>query len=205
MLENIGDMDLSSDLMQITKGWGYSPKQKTHRRPGVWSEWLKNRTGNTQRKNPCTSDCCWDEPVKQDGQVGYRRHWVYVPKRVLPVVQQMIEQRQPPSMGWRRWQGRSGRSASSTQDVDQPDFCVCAGLLDSGPGVHAPETVLDPASPAPTGTAPGGSSIQAPGSGSGCAGVGHQGGDGLHPRPGDGETVAPELPPYPWPVLGGNC
>ena len=98
-------------------------------------------------EEPCTSDCCWDEPVKQNGQVGYRRHWVYVPKRVLPVVQQMIEQRQPIEGGWRRWQGRSGIRTRSSRDVDQPDFCVCAGFLAPGPGVPDPEAAVDPTSP----------------------------------------------------------
>ena len=71
------------------------PGQRRHSAKGKAVGWLKERQGNTQRKNPCTSYFyCWDEPVKKDGQVSYRRHQVYVPKRVFPVVQQMIDQRQ---------------------------------------------------------------------------------------------------------------
>jgi len=70
--------------------------QRRHSAKGEAVGWIKTRMGNTQRKNPCTSYFyCWDEPMRKDGPVSYRRHQVYVPKRVLPMVQQMIDQRQP--------------------------------------------------------------------------------------------------------------
>lgn len=72
------------------------PVQRRHSAKGEAVGWIKERLGNTQRKNPCTSYFyCWDEPVRKDGLVSYRRHQVYVPKRVVSVVQQMIDQRQP--------------------------------------------------------------------------------------------------------------
>ena len=69
--------------------------QRRHSPKGKASGWIKERKGNTQRKQATTSYFyCWDEPV-QDGQAEYQRHQVYVPVRAIAQVQAMIAERQP--------------------------------------------------------------------------------------------------------------
>lgn len=67
-----------------------------HSPKGKASGWIKERKGNTQRKQASVSYFyCWDEPVNRDGQAEYQRHQVYVPVSAIARVQEMIAERQP--------------------------------------------------------------------------------------------------------------
>ncbi len=71
-------------------------KKRRHSPKGKAVGWIKERLGNTKRKKPCVSYYyCWDEPVKEDGQVSYKRHQVYVPVKAIAQGQELIRQRQP--------------------------------------------------------------------------------------------------------------
>ena len=70
--------------------------QRRHSPKGKASGWIKERKGNTQRKQASVSYYyCWDEPVKRDGQAEYQRHHVYVPVGAIAQVQEMIAEREP--------------------------------------------------------------------------------------------------------------
>ena len=70
--------------------------QRRHSPKGKASGWIKERKGNTQRKQASVSYYyCWDEPVQRDGQAEYQRHQVYVPVGAIAQVQAMIAERQP--------------------------------------------------------------------------------------------------------------
>jgi hypothetical protein len=70
--------------------------QRRHSPKGKASGWIKERKGNTQRKQASVSYYyCWDEPVQRDGQAEYQRHQVYVPVGAIARVQAMIAERQP--------------------------------------------------------------------------------------------------------------
>ena len=70
--------------------------QRRHSPKGKASGWIKERKGNTQRKQASVSYYyCWDEPVQKDGQAEYQRYQVYVPVGAIAQVQAMIADRQP--------------------------------------------------------------------------------------------------------------
>jgi hypothetical protein len=65
--------------------------ERRHTPKGMASGWLKERKGNTKRRNPTTSYYyCWET---REGD-GYKRHQVYVPVRVIDEVRRMINRRQ---------------------------------------------------------------------------------------------------------------
>ena len=65
--------------------------ERRHTPKGMASGWLKERKGNTKRRNPTTSYYyCWET---REGD-GYKRHQVYVPVRVVDEVRRMINRRQ---------------------------------------------------------------------------------------------------------------
>ena len=88
-------------------------QRRRHTTKGRASGWLKERQGNTRRKKPCVSYYyCWDEPVKEDGQVSYKRHQVYVPVKAIARVQEMIAERQPVAVVLGVIEGGKGRHKS---------------------------------------------------------------------------------------------
>jgi hypothetical protein len=65
--------------------------ERRHTPKGKALGWLKERKGNTGRKNPTTSYYyCWET---REGE-GYKRHQVYVSVRVVDEVRRMINRRQ---------------------------------------------------------------------------------------------------------------
>jgi|GEM_PF-1489026 len=71
-------------------------KKRRHSPKGKAVGWIKERLGNTKRKKPCVSYYyCWDEPVRKDDHMSYKRHQVYVPVKAITQVQEMISQRLP--------------------------------------------------------------------------------------------------------------
>ncbi len=65
--------------------------QRCHTPKGKASGWLKERRGNTKRRNPTTSYYyCWET---REGD-GHKRYQVYVPVRVVSEVQRLIDSRQ---------------------------------------------------------------------------------------------------------------
>jgi hypothetical protein len=66
--------------------------ERRHTPKGKASGWLKERRGNTKRRNPTTSYYyCWET---REGD-GYKRYQVYVPVRMVDEVQRLIDERQP--------------------------------------------------------------------------------------------------------------